>query len=288
MKVGHQMYQTVMMDLDGTTLTPENTVPEELNDYLKKLRSRGVHVFVVTGRTLKRIKNILPEDFPAEGIVTTNGMAVYAGNRLISQNVLPEKLTLELLQRAESRKMYYQMDTAEDSFALLQDKSYFVEQIRGQKPETVLANEWLSRKQAIAGDLVWKENMNSDELAAVSKIYFFSSIPEKIDEWKNGLEQLRKRIPFDCFSSSHSNVEASGKGVSKATGIRTLLNHFHLSPDQAVAFGDGENDLPMFRISGHSVAMKNAPDRIKKLADEVTAFTHAENGLYHFLKRTFD
>lgn len=282
------MYQTVMMDLDGTTLTPQNTVPNELNDYLKKLRERGVHIFVVTGRSLGRIWNVLPVDFPVEGIVTTNGMAVYAGGERIFQNTLPEALVRELLHRAEYNKIYYQMDTSESSFALLHDKAYFTEQISGKRPESVSENEWLSRKQAIASDLVWKENMNSDELAAVSKIYFFSSIPEKIDEWKNSLELLRKRIPFDCYSSSHSNVEVSGKGVSKATGIRTLLNHFHLSPDHAVAFGDGENDLPMFRIAGHSVAMKNAPDRIKKLADEVTAYTHAENGLYHFLKRTFD
>ncbi|WP_010631853.1 Cof-type HAD-IIB family hydrolase [Sporolactobacillus vineae] len=282
------MYQTVMMDLDGTTLTPENTVPEELNNYLKKLRARGVHVFVVTGRTLGRISNILPADFPAEGIVTTNGMAVYAGGRMIYRNALPEKLVLELLHHARSHKIYYQMDTSEDSFALLRDKPYFVEQISGQRPESVSKNEWLSRKQAIAGDLVWKETMSREELADVNKIYFFSSIPEKIENWKERLNQLRTKIPFDCFSSSHSNVEASGKGVSKATGIRILLNHFHLSPEKAVVFGDGENDLPMFRIAGHSVAMQNAPDAIKQQADEVTRYSHAENGLYHFLKQTFE
>jgi HAD-superfamily hydrolase, subfamily IIB len=282
------MYQTVMMDLDGTTLTPENTVPVELNDYLKKLRERGVHVFVVTGRTLGRIRNILPEDFPVEGIVTTNGMAVYAGSRLIHRSVLPENLILDLLHRAENRKIYYQMDTSEDSFALLRDQPYFIEQISGERPESVSANEWLSRKQAIAGDLIWKETLSTEELADVNKIYFFSSSPEKIEKWKVRLDQLREKIPFDCFSSSHSNVEASGKGVSKATGIRILLDHFHLSPDKAVAFGDGENDLPMFRIAGHSVAMKNAPDAIKRQANEITRYTHAENGLYHFLKQTFE
>jgi Cof subfamily protein (haloacid dehalogenase superfamily) len=275
------------MDLDGTTLTPENSVPDELNDFLKKLRTRGVHVFVVTGRTLGRIKNILPADFPAEGIVTTNGMAVYAGSRMIYRNSLPEKLVFELLQRARSHEMYYQLDTSEESFALLRDKPYFVQQISGKRPDPVSENEWLSRKQAIAGELVWRKKLSTEELADVSKIYFFSSIPEKIQNWKMYLNRLRTKIPFDCFSSSHSNVEASGKGVSKATGIRILLNHFHLSPDQAVAFGDGENDLPMFRIAGHSVAMKNAPDAIKRQANEVTRFTHAENGLYDFLKQTF-
>ncbi|TGA97815.1 Cof-type HAD-IIB family hydrolase [Sporolactobacillus shoreae] len=282
------MYQTVMTDLDGTVLTPVNTVNAELTDYLKILRDRGVRIFAVTGRSLSEAQEVLPTDFPIEGIVTANGMSVYAGTKQIFQSALPGQLVAKLLHRAESEQLYYQLHPSSGGkIALTRDRTYFEEQIGGDQPESVSENEWLSRKKAVFGDMIWKEDLSASEQEAISKIYFFSKSVAKMDEWKTELASLSDEKPFDYFSSSHSNVEVNAKDISKASGIRILLRYFHLSPESALVFGDGENDLPMFQIAGHAVAMKNAPDHIKEQADEVTDFSYAENGLYHFLKKTF-
>ncbi|WP_100486117.1 HAD family hydrolase [Sporolactobacillus pectinivorans] len=281
------MYQTIMTDLDGTVLTLANTVTNELNDYLKALRSRGVHIFAVTGRSLDRALKVLPDDFPIEGIVTANGMSVYAGTKQIFQGALPKQLVQKLLYRAESEKIYYQLDKDNGSIALTRDKTYFLEQINKDRPESVSENEWLSRRQAVSGELIWKDGLSEKELSEISKIYFFSESVERMKKWKADLTKLSEAIPFDCYSSSHSNVEVNQKNISKASGIRILLDYFHLSPEKAIVFGDGENDLPMFQIAGHAVAMKNAPDHVQKQADEVTDFSYTGNGLYHFLKKTF-
>lgn len=282
------MYQSIMMDLDGTVLTPANTVTDELNSYLKTLRSRGVHIFAVSGRTLREALDLLPADFPIEGMVSANGMAVYAGEKKIFQSTLPVGLVMTLIHRAEEKKLYYQFHPKSGGRAALnRDKAYLTDLISGDRPNSVSRNEWLSRRQAVHGDMIWKDSLSGRAQSEVIKLYFFDKNVETMEKWKTELTGLSRKMPFDCFSSSHSNVEVISKNISKASGIRILLDYLHLTPDKALAIGDGENDLPMFRITGHSAAMKNAPDHVQAKADEVTDHSYAENGLYQFLKKTF-
>ena len=53
-------------------------------------------------------------------------------------------------------------------------------------------------------------------------------------------------------------------------GIQSVMEHYGLSPDEVMAFGDGENDLPMLRYAGIGVAMGSASDFVKSQADYVT------------------
>lgn len=280
--------QTIMLDLDGTTLTPDNKVTPELNDYLKKLSAHGKQVFVVTGRSEIDALNVLPDDFPAAGMVASNGMTVFAGKEKIFQSVLPDGLVRKLLVRSGKQKMYYQLHPVGGRRTILsRDKHYVIDQIHGEKPESVSINEWLSRRQAVLEDMVWKDRLTDEELEQIVKIYFFSGDVPTMQAWKNDLRDLQSEFAFDYFSSSHNNVELVGKNVSKASGIQILLDHYHLSPEDAMAVGDGENDLPMFRFAGHSAAMKNAPEHVKAQAEWVTDASYSENGLYKFLKHVF-
>ncbi|WP_240697294.1 HAD family hydrolase [Sporolactobacillus sp. THM19-2] len=282
------VYETVLTDLDGTVLTPVNTVNAELTACLKKIKARGVRIFAVTGRSYSEACNILPADFPVDGMVTANGMAVFAGGTNIYQNALPAELVSELLQRAEKKQLYYQLHPVSGGrAALLCDRPCFKRLIRGERPESVHINEWLSRKDAVYRDMIWLDHLSPEDRENMSKMYFFSRNVSVIRSWIEELETISRRIPFEHFSSSKNNVEVNNQGVSKASGIEILLKHFHLNPAEALAFGDGENDLPMFRVAGHSVAMKNAPEHVKRHADEVTDRSNAENGLCKYLEKTF-
>lgn len=280
--------QTIMLDLDGTTLTPNNQVTPELNHYLKELSESGKHVFVVTGRSEVDALNVLPNDFPFEGMVASNGMTVFAGAEKIYQSTLPKPLVQLLIQRSEEQKFYYQLHPIGGRRTILsRDRAYVTDQINGERPESVAVNEWFSRRQAVLEDMVWKDSLSDEELEQIVKIYFFNDDVREMDAWKTGLQELKDKFSFDYFSSSHNNVELVGKNISKASGIKRLLDHYQLSPDEALAVGDGENDLPMFQIAGRSAAMKNAPDHVKAKADWVTDAPHSDNGLYKFLKYIF-
>ena len=53
-----------------------------------------------------------------------------------------------------------------------------------------------------------------------------------------------------------------------------------IDPSEVIAFGDAENDLEMIQFAGHGVAMGNACDALKDVADEVT-LTNNEDGIAH-------
>lgn len=91
-------------------------------------------------------------------------------------------------------------------------------------------------------------------------------------------------MDFTTSSSTEHNVELMAANVNKATGIKQMLQHFSLSGGETLAIGDSDNDLPMLQFVSYAVAMKNAPEHIKEIADDVTEFTCDEDGVYHYLK----
>ena len=61
------------------------------------------------------------------------------------------------------------------------------------------------------------------------------------------------------------------KDGGKVAGIRQILQHVHISREEIMAFGDGDNDKDMLRYAGIGVAMGNADASVKQQADHVTA-----------------
>ena len=61
------------------------------------------------------------------------------------------------------------------------------------------------------------------------------------------------------------------KGCSKSSGIEKMLAELHLPREQSMAFGDSMNDYDMLQYVGIGIAMGNAEDAVKAIADRVTA-----------------
>ncbi|WP_336866060.1 HAD family hydrolase [Peribacillus frigoritolerans] len=277
--------KAIVLDLDGTTLNERNTVNETLEQYIGELRESGKLIFIATGRTLEEVRDVLPAGMEADGMVTANGMSVFIGKEQIVEHALPTELVEELVAKAGAEEIFYEVHPNEGTrMALLKDKDYMVKQGLIPKPETVDENEWLSRQDAVEDKIRWSEQL---DIKSVAKIYFFSNEMNTIRKWKAELGKIKQYNAFTTASSTHHNVEVTVEGITKATGVQLLLKHFQLVPEDILAVGDGENDLPLFKLAGHCVAMKNATDLVKEQADEVTEYSYREDGLYRFLKAKF-
>ena len=275
----------IVLDLDGTTLNERNTVNETLEQYIGELRESGKLIFIATGRTLEEVRDVLPAGMEADGMVTANGMSVFIGKEQIVEHALSTELVEELVAKAGAEEIFYEVHPNEGTrMALLKDKDYMVKQGLIPKPETVDENEWLSRQDAVEDKIRWSEQL---DISSVAKIYFFSNEMDTIRKWKAELGKIKQYNAFTTASSTHHNVEVTVEGITKATGVQLLLKHFQLAPENILAVGDGENDLPLFKLAGHCVAMKNATDLVKEQADEVTEYSYREDGLYRFLKAKF-
>lgn len=74
------------------------------------------------------------------------------------------------------------------------------------------------------------------------------------------------------------------KGISKSNGVELFCQHLGVDIKDAVAFGDHYNDLDMLQSVGMPFLMKNAPDELKELVNNVT-LSNEEDGIYQGLKR---
>ena len=128
------------------------------------------------------------------------------------------------------------------------------------------------------------EHGNFDMLLSIN------TLPSKIllmgapEPCKRAEHDLAAQFPMlHVVRSSPNLVEIMQAGVSKESGIRTMLEYYGLTAKDALAFGDNYNDLEMLQFAGTSVAMGNAPDDVKKAASRVTE-SNEEDGIWAFLK----
>lgn len=100
------------------------------------------------------------------------------------------------------------------------------------------------------------------------------------------LEQARaelKEIPsMHIESSRFNNIEIIPLHVNKGETVKRLAAYYNISIENTIVFGDGENDITMLRAAGIGVAIGNAEDAIKAVADAVTA-SNDEDGIVAFL-----
>lgn len=111
-----------------------------------------------------------------------------------------------------------------------------------------------------------------------------------LEQEKEVLDKITPQIPNELFDqykvirSVDFMLEFMKKGCSKATGLEKLAKYLNISKEEIIAIGDADNDIEMIQYAGVGVAMKNAKDEIKNLADFVTK-SNEEDGVAYVINK---
>lgn len=97
-------------------------------------------------------------------------------------------------------------------------------------------------------------------------------------------ERLEGRL--EPTTSGHGAIDLILPGCHKASGLKRLAKRRGISPEQCAAFGDGGNDIEMLKYCGHSYAMANAPEEVKRAAKYVCP-SNEEDGVLVTLEELF-
>ncbi|GEM03248.1 haloacid dehalogenase [Halolactibacillus miurensis] len=273
--------KAIFLDMDGTLLREDNYVSEETMTTIQQVRAKDIPVFIATGRGQSEILTRAPVGFEVDGIISSNGMTGYLGEELLFQHTLDFPLVKDVIAAARELNIYYEVfPTTGEGVALKQDQAMLKAEISGEKPADILGSEWNERVEAIGGGITWVDEVKD---IGYSKFYCFSKDASKLDQWKARLNEIHARYPFSTSSSTPANVEIMVTEKNKATGIQAVLTKLNIDPADILVMGDSFNDVPMFEYAGFSVAMKNAPDELKAMTDDVTRLTNDENGVSDYL-----
>ena len=99
--------------------------------------------------------------------------------------------------------------------------------------------------------------------------------------YNNSMDILDKNAHDSIFASVSAGLPAAG---GKVKGIVEVMKHFGLTRSQIMAFGDSRNDMDMIQYAQIGVAMGNAPDSVRAVADYVTE-TVDEDGICAAMRR---
>jgi len=248
----------LFFDIDGTILDHEKNIPNGVAEAIFKAKENGHEVVISTGRSSFTAKVIL-EQLKIDSFICNNGQIVQFRGQMIHKGIIDTKELHSLTNFATIRNQPLVYMDSNEMVSNLPDHQDVYESISTLKIKFPRQGENFFLTNDIHQALIF-----CDE--EVQKEY------EKV-------------FPNLSFIRWHRvSCDVLPKGVSKATGIEKLLNHLNKKPVDAIAFGDGLNDIEMLDYVGTGVAMGNAVDILKGHATFVTDHV-SENGLINALKK---
>ncbi|WP_211748621.1 Cof-type HAD-IIB family hydrolase [Paenibacillus sp. Marseille-Q4541] len=253
------MYKIVFFDVDGTLLSEvDRTIPISAKEAIRQLISNGTKVVVATGRPYS-----LCEEFKSMGIdtfISANGALIKCNETTIHKSVIARETIAKITEFAKIHGQHV---------------SYFTESfmMNGMEPDN---NRVLEALEETLGINVYPEIVE-DVLDEVYCICLYAD-EQEVGKFIDYFPELR----FQRFHKYVCNVLERTE-VSKSIAIREVLNYYNISRSEAIAFGDGLNDIDMLSYVGLGIAMGNGNDSLKGVADFVTKKA-SEGGIHHALK----
>ena len=255
--------KAVFFDIDGTLVSFQtHCVPQSAIDAIGILRSKGIRVFIASGRQYALINNLGSLQF--DGYVTINGALTLIDGKMVDSHPIPPTDLKLVSKYLESNNKFPCFFVTQNSI-LLNYSNADVEEIRQliNFPKIPVAN--------------------IDTLSGEEPIYQLIAFFRENDE-----SNIMQCLPHCTTARWHplfADVVASG--VSKVVGMERICQHFGISQSETMAFGDGGNDIEMLQWAGVGIAMGNATDEVKKYANYVTSDVD-NNGIFNAVKHFFE
>ncbi len=251
------MVQAIFFDIDGTLVCHElGCVPQSTKDALMQLKNIGIHRVIATGRHLSELPGLPLDDIEFDGYITLNGQLCYDRNKQLIYGDPIEGKQKEIILSIFNSCAIPLMLIEEDCMYI----NFLNERVR-EAQESV--NAQIPAVGKYSGNTIYQ---------AVA----FVDANEKLE-----LERMLPECRLTYWTKWAVDVVPSTAG--KTVGIRQYLERNHLTSEQSMAFGDGENDQDMLQFVGIGIAMGNAPDQVMACADYVTD-PPSQDGILHALK----
>ncbi|MBS5115546.1 MAG: Cof-type HAD-IIB family hydrolase [Erysipelotrichaceae bacterium] len=270
----------VFLDVDGTLCNDEGLVPNSARDAVRAARKNGHYVFLCTGRSQAELYDFIME-VGFDGVIGAGGGFVTIGNETLYHKRVSNDDVKHLVDYFEANDVDFYLESNGGLYASKNLVHHLELLLYGD-----IDNDSEARKKK-------EENPNHFIMAMIEGADLYRSDVNKACflQSKLDFETIKKEFEGE-FNVIHCTVPAFGPdsgelavpGVHKATAINDLLNHLGLSKEDTIAIGDGMNDAEMLEYCKIGIAMGNAKEELKALADEITD-THDEGGIYNSFKK---
>ena len=245
----------IFFDIDGTLLPMhQKQLSKNTLTCLKALQAKGIMIVLATGRSAMTLPTFNGIDFDA--FLTFNGSVCFNHEGILYHHPIPKEDVKRIYENASAIHRPIALATMNALVASGSDQD--------------LADYYAFASQTLIPDEHFEDYLNQDVYQIMMGAYAneYDTILEgvtgaKITAWWDRAVDI---IP-----------SGSGKGIA----IKKMLELFDFKKENVMAFGDGNNDIEMLQSVGWGVAMSNASDALKAVADDICGSVE-EDGIYHY------
>ena len=256
--------KALFFDVDGTLVSfKTHLIPDSTVEALTQAKERGVKIFIATGRPTQFITNLGQIEHLVDGWVTTNGANCFIGDNTIRRKVFSREEVMKLLDYSDVEGFPTIIVGSKD--IAVHNYCKHVDDIFRQGLGVVDID--FSRY-----DITDLEGQDILQLTP-----FCSSEQEAYIVPRMG----------QCISGRWCNefTDITVKGADKGEGVAAMAEYIGIDISETMAFGDGGNDNTMIARAGIGIAMGNANEKTKLIADYITDHIDengVSNALLHF------
>lgn len=259
----------IFLDIDGTLMDFDGKLPVTAKKALLKAKTDGNRLVLCTGRVKAQIyPELLEMNF--DGIIASAGAYVECDGREVYRHVSDKEQLNRLVKYFEDTQTTYMLQTKDG--VVMTEKSWkamvrhFLDM--GMTEEKM--------EKVMVADVFLREDLY--DCTDVEKMAYYDA-PVSMEKIQEVLGDYFKVEGASYKSGEGSNGEITCVGENKATGIRRYVAHVGGDMKDTVSIGDGPNDLEMLAETAVAIAMGNADEGLKGMADFVTDDVD-KNGLW--------
>lgn len=255
-------------DLDGTLLNSQKKLSRKNLHALEEMVESGAVIVFASGRLGSSIGQYVQQfPFPIS-ILSLNGAAVYLdqehNSRCIYQVSLQAEFANYLITYAHNKP-----------FAL---NYYFNNKLYAVQSETAKPWQDLYFNQTNT-TYNFVDSLQSFSTKDPSKIIFVGP-QEIINQQQLYFSKLWGNKVYICRTWDYY-LEFLNPGANKGSGLKAIADAYSISMKSVVAFGDASNDIPMLENVGLGIALKNATNDVKAVADHISEWSNDEDAIAH-------
>ena len=270
--------KAIILDIDGTLLNGEKTISERTKASLISAQEKGVKLILASGRPtsgMLKFVDMLEMKKHHGLLVSYNGAKVVdcQTNKVLfdeAMSVEEGKAVLEHLKKFEIIPMIDKDDYMYVNNVFNNEIVWRGQSINIIEYESRGGNYKLCEKEDLADFLDYRINKI---LTAGDPTYLTENYKDIMAPFIDTLS---------CMFTADFYFEFTAKGIDKAKALDFVLSAMGIAREDTIAFGDGHNDISMIEYAGIGVAMQNAVDELKQVADKVT-LSNDEDGIAHIL-----
>lgn len=244
--------KALFFDIDGTLVSfKSHRIPQSTVDALEQAKKNGVEVYISTGRPKQIINNLGQIEHLIDGYITANGARCFVEDTLVSQHAILPSDVKKIIEAAD-RDNYPAIVVSESRFAI----HHYTDEVY-----EIFCKGLGVDSSVFVTDL----NRLGDE--AILQVTPFCTVEQ---------EALLMPTLENCTSGRWhpAFTDITARGADKGKGLQAMADYLGLNIEETMAFGDGGNDISIIKKAGVGVAMGNAGDELKQVADYIT--THVD------------